>query len=170
VIAFSLFLTLTHSLLLHATIALFHIAIYTLVSLLLVLRLLLASLLEIVFNFALFAIILQPLPIHPPLGDLQPLPFFGLNTLRRSVLDYICSFAHLFVFMVSHDFSSIKSQPKFDGLNFTTWKVKMTLFLKSLGVRIGKALTKKFVVMVMRIHGPKQPSGTMNQMPKHNMH
>jgi len=50
---------------------LFHIAVYTLVSLLLVLRLLLASLLEIVFNSKLFAIILYPSPIHPPLGDLQ---------------------------------------------------------------------------------------------------
>ena len=47
--------------------------------------------------------------------------------------------------MVSHDFSSIKSPPKFDGLNFPTWKVKMTLFLKSLGFRVAKAITKKFV-------------------------
>ena len=57
---------LTHSLLLHANIVLFHIAVYTFVPLLLGLRLLLASLLEIVFNFALFAI-----TYSPPLGDLQ---------------------------------------------------------------------------------------------------
>ena len=36
--------------------------------------------------------------------------------------------------MASHDFSSIKSLPKFNGLNFPTWKVKMNLFLKFLGV------------------------------------
>ena len=47
--------------------------------------------------------------------------------------------------MISHDFSSIKSPPKFDGLNFSIWKVKMTLFLKSLRVRVAKAITKEFV-------------------------
>jgi len=47
--------------------------------------------------------------------------------------------------MVSHDFSSIKSPPKFDGLDFPIWKVKMSLFLKSLGVRVAKAITKEFV-------------------------
>ena len=47
--------------------------------------------------------------------------------------------------MASLDFSSIKSPPKFDGLNFPIWKVKMNLFLKSLGVRVAKAITKKFV-------------------------
>ena len=47
--------------------------------------------------------------------------------------------------MESHDFSSIKSPPKFDGLNFPIWKVKMNLILKSLGVRVSKAITKKFV-------------------------
>jgi len=40
--------------------------------------------------------------------------------------------------MTSNDFSSIKFPSKFDGLNFPIWKVKMTLFLKSLGVRIAK--------------------------------
>ena len=47
--------------------------------------------------------------------------------------------------MISHDFSSIKSPPKFDGLNFPIWKIKMNLFLKSLGVRVAKAITKEFV-------------------------
>jgi len=47
--------------------------------------------------------------------------------------------------MASLDFSSIKSTPKFDRLNFPIWKVKMTLFLKSLGVRVAKAITKEFV-------------------------
>ena len=45
--------------------------------------------------------------------------------------------------MASHDFSNIKSPPNFDGLNFPIWKVKMNLFLKSLGVRVAKA--KEFV-------------------------
>ena len=47
--------------------------------------------------------------------------------------------------MASLDFSSIKSPPKFDGLNFSIWKVKMNLFLKSLGVRVTKSITKEFV-------------------------
>ena len=47
--------------------------------------------------------------------------------------------------MASHDFSSIKSPPKFDGLNFLIWKVKMNLFLKFIGVRVAKAITKKFI-------------------------
>ena len=47
--------------------------------------------------------------------------------------------------MISHDFSSIKSPPKFDGLNFPIWKIKMNLFLKSLGVKVAKAITKEFV-------------------------
>ena len=47
--------------------------------------------------------------------------------------------------MASVDFSSIKSPPKFDGLNFPIWKVKMNLFLKSLWVRVTKSITKEFV-------------------------
>jgi len=47
--------------------------------------------------------------------------------------------------MTSHDFSSIKSPPKFEGLNFSIWKVIVTLFLKSLGVRVAKTITKEFV-------------------------
>jgi len=47
--------------------------------------------------------------------------------------------------MASHNFSSIKSPLKFDDLNFPIWKVKMTLFLKSLGSRLAKVVTKKFV-------------------------
>jgi len=56
---------------------------------------------------------------------------------------FVC--ALILIFMTSHDFSSIKSLPKFDGLNFPIWKVKMNLFLKSLGVRVTKAITKEFV-------------------------
>ena len=47
--------------------------------------------------------------------------------------------------MASHDFSSIKTPTKFDGLNFPIWKVKMNLFLKSLRVRVAKAITKEFI-------------------------
>ena len=47
--------------------------------------------------------------------------------------------------MASHDFSSVKSPPKFDVLNFPIWKIKMNIFLKSLGVRVAKAITKKFI-------------------------
>jgi len=47
--------------------------------------------------------------------------------------------------MASVDFSSIKSPPKFDRLNFPIWKVKMNLFLKSLRVRVAKSITKEFI-------------------------
>ena len=38
----------------------------------------------------------------------------------------------------------IKTPPKFDGLNFLIWKLKMTVFLQSLGSQIAKAVTKPF--------------------------
>ena len=47
--------------------------------------------------------------------------------------------------MASIDLSSIMSPPKFDGLNFPIWKVKMNLCLKSLGVRVARAITKEFI-------------------------
>jgi len=40
----------------------------------------------------------------------------------------------------------IKTPPKFDGLNFFIWKVKMTVFFQSLGSRIIKAVTKPFSI------------------------
>jgi len=42
----------------------------------------------------------------------------------------------------------IKTPPKFDGLNFPIWKVKMTVFLQSLGSRVAKAVTKPFSVPI----------------------
>jgi len=42
----------------------------------------------------------------------------------------------------------IKTLPNFDGLNFPIWKVKMTIFLQSLGSRVVKAVTKPFSVPV----------------------
>ena len=38
----------------------------------------------------------------------------------------------------------IKTPPKFDGLNFPIWKVKMTVFLQFLKSRVAKAVTKSF--------------------------
>jgi len=41
--------------------------------------------------------------------------------------------------------SSINCPPKFDGLNLPIWKFKMTIFLNSLGSRVGKTIFKSFV-------------------------
>ena len=38
----------------------------------------------------------------------------------------------------------IKTPPKCDGLNFPVWKVKMIVFLQSLGSRVAKVVTKPF--------------------------
>jgi len=42
----------------------------------------------------------------------------------------------------------IKIPPKVDDLNFPIWKVKMTVFLQSLGSRVAKAVTKPFSVPI----------------------
>ena len=42
----------------------------------------------------------------------------------------------------------IKTSPKFDGLNFPIWKVKMTVFLQSLGNWVAKAVTKPFSIPI----------------------
>jgi len=49
---------------------------------------------------------------------------------------------YLLTHMASHDSSSIKSPIKFHGLNFPIWKMKVTLFLKSLGFRVFKVMIK----------------------------
>ena len=41
--------------------------------------------------------------------------------------------------------SSIYCPPKFDGLNFPIWKVKMTIFLNLFDSRVAKAISKPFV-------------------------
>ena len=41
----------------------------------------------------------------------------------------------------------IETPPKFDDLNFLIWKVKMTVFLQSLGSQVTKAVTKPFSVL-----------------------
>ena len=42
----------------------------------------------------------------------------------------------------------IKTPPKFDSLIFSIWKVKMIIFLQSLGSRVAKAVTKSYSVPV----------------------
>ena len=42
----------------------------------------------------------------------------------------------------------IKTPSKFDRLNFSIWKVKVTIFLQSLGSRVAKAVTKPFSVPI----------------------
>jgi len=42
----------------------------------------------------------------------------------------------------------IKTPPKFDGLNFPIWKVKMIVFLQSLGSRVAKVVTKPFSIPI----------------------
>jgi len=42
---------------------------------------------------------------------------------------------------------NVKTSPKFDGLNFFIWKVKMTVFLQSLGSSVAKAITNPFVIL-----------------------
>ena len=39
---------------------------------------------------------------------------------------------------------SIRTPLKFDGLNFSIWKVRMTVFLQSLGSWVPKAVTKPY--------------------------
>ena len=41
---------------------------------------------------------------------------------------------------------NVKTPTKFEGLNFYIWKVKMIIFLQSLGSWVAKAITKLFVV------------------------
>jgi len=65
----------------------------------------------------------------------------------------------------------IKTPPKFDGLNFPIWKVKMTVFLQSLGSRVAKAVTKSFSVPVGDgTHGPLLPPRNLMPMQKHTMY
>ena len=64
----------------------------------------------------------------------------------------------------------IKTPPKFDGLNFFIWKVKMTVFLQSLGSRVAKAVTKPLVYpLVMSTLGLALPLKSLMQMLRHTM-
>jgi len=42
----------------------------------------------------------------------------------------------------------IKTPPKFDGLNFFIYRIKMTVFLQSLGSWVAKVVTKYFSVPI----------------------
>ena len=53
------------------------------------------------------------------------------------IISLTSSFASTIVKMVT----GIKTPPRFDGLNFPIWKVKMTVFLQSLRSRVAKAVT-----------------------------
>ena len=62
---------------------------------------------------------------------------------------------------------NIKTPPKFDGLNFPIWKVRMTIFLQSLGSLVAKSLTKPYVdPIVMRAHGPTLHLENMRLTPR----
>ena len=62
---------------------------------------------------------------------------------------------------------NIKTPPKFDGLNFPIWKVRMTIFLQSLGSLVAKSLTKPYVApIVMRAHGPTSTLENMRPTPR----
>ena len=62
---------------------------------------------------------------------------------------------------------NIKTPPKFDGLNFPIWKVRMTIFLQSLGSLVAKSLTKPYVVPDSdEALGPNLPLENMRLTPK----
>ena len=64
----------------------------------------------------------------------------------------------------------IKTPPKFDGLNFPIWKVKMTMFLQSLESRVAKAVTKPFSAPLGdEDHGPTLPRKSLMLMLGHTM-
>ena len=43
---------------------------------------------------------------------------------------------------------SVRTPPKFDGLNFPIWKVRMNIFLQSLGSRVAKSFTMPYSELV----------------------
>ena len=87
------------------------------------------------------------------------------------LLVVVCCILLACAFMASMDFSSIKSPPKFDGLNFPIWKVKMNLFLKSLGVRVARAITKEFIEPLTDERScPRTPPRIMRPLLGLNMH
>ena len=91
-------------------------------------------------------------PIHSPLGvfsiGIKALDsIFSFNHLREILL-LITSLTFSFAIHTSYIAKGIKTPPKFHGLNFLIWKVKMTVFLQFLGSRVAKAVTKPFNVPV----------------------
>jgi len=43
--------------------------------------------------------------------------------------------------------NNVKTSSKFEGLNFSIWKVKRTVFLQSLGSRVAKVITKPLIIL-----------------------
>jgi len=64
----------------------------------------------------------------------------------------------------------IKTPPKFYGLNFPIWKVKMIVFLQSLGRWVAKAVTKPFSVPVGDEDTQTLLSRNLMPMQRHTMH
>ena len=52
---------------------------------------------------------------------------------------------HSFIHTLVNMTDNIKTPPKFDRFNFPIWKVRMTIFLQSLGSLVAKSLTKPYV-------------------------
>ena len=73
---------------------------------------------------------------------------FGLQFLSLTILERSLIANHLFHISSSYTLvkmaKGIKNPPKFDDLNFPIQKVKMTVFLQSLGSRVAKVVTKPF--------------------------
>ena len=63
----------------------------------------------------------------------------------------------------------IKTPPKFDGLNFPIWKVKMTVFLQPLGSQFAKADPLVYP-LVIRTLGLILPPRNLMPIQKHTMH
>ena len=65
----------------------------------------------------------------------------------------------------------IKTPPQFDGLNFPIWKVKMAVFLQSLGSRVAKTVINPFSYpLVMRTLSLILPPRSLMPMQRHTMH
>jgi len=66
---------------------------------------------------------------------------------------------------------SIDCPPKFNGLNFSIWKVKMSLYLRSQGSGFAKAITKEFVELAFGDDATwsDRPSKNMKPMQRHHM-
>ena len=65
---------------------------------------------------------------------------FDFTSLERSYKLLITIFIHSLVKMANN----IKTAPKFNGLNFPIWKVRMNIFLQSLVSRVAKSFTKPY--------------------------
>ena len=51
---------------------------------------------------------------------------------------------HIFIHTLVKMADNIKTPLKFDGLKFPIWKVRMNIFLQSLGSQVANSLTKSY--------------------------